>query len=209
MLQWVDSRVASTGQSTTLTEFSLSPHAWFEGDILKEHDQDGAVRWLVEKGLLHADKGSWGAAYQRVGITSAGQDCVTDYGADVMAYLEAQKPQSQFVSVSAGAGSTFAVTFGDNSPATAVSIDVRLEEAAALAAAIREAAPVIGLQGIRVDPELAAEVQQALADLEARDEVGRVKRGLNWFGRLANNASAGALGNLLGQAAAALLRSFA
>lgn len=86
------------------------------------------------------------------------------------------------------------MALGANSTATASSIDV--EAAILLAQAVREASGVLGL-----DPE----AEEALRDIEQGEDPGRVKRGLQWLGRFANDSGSGALGSVIGSVALRLL----
>jgi hypothetical protein len=201
MLHWVDSKVPNTSTYVNTSQFFVSAHAWFEGEVLDlEQDMTDALNYLVAEGLLEGMEAAEFVAPHHVRITHAGQKCVTDFDADVAAYLAAgQGEQPKIIQVvNAEPGSAIAISLGDGSPATATSAYVHLEAAVTLAQAVREALPVLKLED---DPT------EALEDLKQSDDPGRVKRGLRWFGRFANDSTAGAIGNVLGAAALAILHN--
>lgn len=115
----------------------------------------------------------------RVGITTTGQDCVSGWDSRVDPYLDAIK-----------------IRQSDPVPAVPTeSLD--RERVAVLARAVRQALPVLGLD---------EGAERHLRDLEQSDDT-RVRLALQWFGRLTDGRSAGALGVVLGLVAVDLLRS--
>jgi hypothetical protein len=84
---------------------------------------------------------------------------------------------------------------GANSNATANSINV--DAAVLLARAVREASDIIGLDR--------PGAEEALSDIEQREDPGRLRRGLQWLAQFANDASSGALGSVIGSVALRLL----
>jgi hypothetical protein len=194
VLHWVDSSVNSTSGLVDTSLFFGSNHAWFEGEIFDVNEQADAINFLVEQELLGGGIGAWGAqTFIKIGITHRGQECVTDFDADVAAYLAAQRHGATHISIQ-GEGHTLALALGANSTATASSINVGA--AMLLAQAVREASGVLGL---------APEVEEALCDIEQGEDHGRVRRGLQRLGRFANDSGSGALGSVIGSVALRLL----
>ncbi|MBO0747469.1 MAG: hypothetical protein J2O47_03915 [Acidimicrobiaceae bacterium] len=194
VLHWVDTSVNSTSDLVDASLFFGSNHAWFEGAIFDVDEQADAINYLVDQDLMRGGIGAWGApTFVKVGITHRGQECVTDFDSDVGAYLSAKQRSGTHITIQ-GEGHTLALALGANSTANASSVNV--DAAVLLARAVREASDVLSL---------GPEAQRALADIEQREDAGRVKRGLQWLGHFATDAGSSALGSVIGSVALRLL----
>lgn len=195
LLCWVDNNATSTADLPVTSEFLLSEHAWFAGDIFTADELGDATEYLVDKRLLRGVAKSWGGSYARVGITHEGQECVTDYDADPAAYLASQRHTGTTVNVH-GDGNALAIALGANSSASATATTVNVEAALQLAEAVRAASSLLNL---------GEDGEQALRDIEQQQDSGKVRQGLQWFAGYAKDASANALGSFIGSVAFALL----
>ena len=95
-----------------------------------------------------------------------------------------------------GDGNAVSFAIGDNSTATATATPINVDQALLLAHAVRDALPML---------DLGDDVEAHLTDIEQTNDPERMRHGLEWLANVATNTSTGALGSVLGMAAATLL----
>lgn len=195
LLAWTDQQ--PTDRLANAETFLPSNYGWFEGVRFEWEEVTAAAGHLAEADLIrNSPTREWGGqvVILDVAISDKGRECIDDYGGDPAAYRAAQQRTAPTVHVE-GSGNALSLALGAQSSATTTSTTVDAEAARLLAAALAEALPGLHLD----DPEAA----KHLEDLQGDDE-GRKRKALRWFGGLATNTSASAIGQVLGGVALSL-----
>lgn len=181
LLLWLDTEVSQAGTlDARIDRFFLSPMSFFEGGQFTVQETDDAAGSLEANGLIKR-AGAWGAPTLRLGITTAGQDCVIDFDGDTRAFLARSAPSAATYNI--GSASNIAIAHGQGSTASAFSIEQAIDQSVALAQSIRQVADVLNL----APADLAA-----LDDIESR-EPSRVRRGLQHISSFAQQSTTGAM----------------
>lgn len=195
LLAWTDHQ--PHGRLSNALSFPTSNHGWFEGDWFDWEETTAAAAHLTDAGLLRSSPTQSQGTSRRVdvAITDEGRECIENYDGDPAAYLAAQRQTTPTVTVE-GSGNALSFALGDRSTASATATTINAK-ARLLADALTEALP-----GLSLDDE--GEADEHLADLRSDDD-GKRGKALRWVGRLANDTSTSATGQVLGEVAMNLL----
>lgn len=198
LLAWADDT-----DGGNVTGFMATDYAWVYGHTLTLEETADAARALHDDGLVKARLiGAWGEDVIRADVTilPRGREVVDEYDGDVAAWRASRNRPQSTISIEHNAGAI--AVGGDGSTVHAsVSMGIDAEALAQLVEALAAARGALGLDG-----NDARAYEDNLVDLQ-RDDPGRVRRALAWFGQLGTAIGANALGTILGAQALALLGS--
>lgn len=197
-ISWLYDLYLKDQDQPSISLFNPNVRGNFEGEPFDQAIINQAARYLLDKDLITGSMSSAGYP-PRPKLTSKGIDCAEHYDSSVRQVLAWQARDSSVPTITVtGSGNALSLALGHQSQSSATSTTIDAEAAVLLAAALREALPVLGLAEDDED-----EAQQQIEDIENGDESKR-RTALRWFGRFANDSTASGLGQVLGTLAIGL-----
>lgn len=179
-----------------VSDMLQDPLSLFEGERLTEDEIERAAAHLLDKNLITGmtSAGSYGPI--RADITAAGEDCVENYAADVSAFGR-RNSSSTVINIGHNSGN-IAANSREVSQSASTLAHLNAAEVILTARALRQAAPVLGLQD--ADAQEFADVAtrvEAEASATAPD-MDRLRRwSISLMALLNSPAVGGALGPVL------------